>query len=191
MSRAACTRAPAPFAATTTRTSTSIRSPETGSKFLPALPRARRLKGGSMRNPFPVLVAASICFAWACGGDDSSAPGVSGSPGVGSGILDGPIGSGGISGIPASGIAGPTEAGLAPGAGGGGAAPSDGGREPQGLDAGDATAQDGASSAKPRVWVSSDLTDPQSSNATDTDDIVTMTAFLLTADKYTIEGVVI
>jgi hypothetical protein len=45
-----------------------------------------------------------------------------------------------------------------------------------------------AGASKPRVWISSDLTDPNSTNATDTDDIVTTAAFLFLANRFTVEG---
>jgi hypothetical protein len=133
-------------------------------------------------------------FAWlviACSGDDAALP------------SEHAAGSGGSSGEGGGGAGGTVEtsrAGASPSADRGGE-PSESGSF---LDAGNAgsyqvdaaTTEVGAtidahSITKPRVWVSSDLTDPKSANATDTDDIVTMSAFLLMANRFAIQGVVV
>jgi len=136
------------------------------------------------RNAWVILALEAVV---ACGDTAASTSPAGEANGGGAGsVAPGPAGSGG------SGMSGALQGagGTTSGSSGGGSAlvaPDAGGN-----DSGEAT-RDASSSADaqgadakasaPRVWVSSDLTDPKSNNATDTDDIVTLSAFLLVLNK--------
>jgi hypothetical protein len=142
----------------------------------------------------PCVVGA--LFAWfviACGGDDAVLPGEhaagsGGSNGEGGAGSRGTVDTSGAGASPtANGIGEPSASGIVLDASIVGDVRVDANATP--AEAG--LTSDALASTKPRVWVSSDLTDPQSANATDTDDIVTMSAFLLTANRVNVQGVVV
>jgi hypothetical protein len=136
-------------------------------------------------------LALAIGATAACG-DDAGAPsqGSSGGPGGLAGSIS--PGSGGNSGDPRG------EGGSPAGSSGNGGIAEEAGPGAGGAAGGVRDASTGADSpvgevgaSKPRVWISSDLTDPKSNNATDADDVVTIAAFVLMANAFTIEGIAV
>jgi hypothetical protein len=150
-------------------------------------PRPGNCKEMKRRGPLLALTIGAIA---ACG--DASSPAVESSPGTGGAPGSISAGSGMTSGSPNGGgsnLAGSTGNGAGSDtvdAGAGGA----GGEVRDGSFGADSLAGD-AGVPKPRVWISSDLTNPNSTNATDTDDIVTTAAFLLLSNRFAVEGFVV